>query len=42
MSNGTLGPQEVLFKELGERLRDVRVGPDAAVYLVAPDLFITH
>lgn len=34
MSNGTPGPQEVLFKELGERLRDVRVGPDGAVYLL--------
>jgi len=34
MTNGTPGPQEVLFKELGERLRDVRVGPDAAVYLL--------
>lgn len=31
---GTPGPQEVLFKELGERLRDVRVGPDGAVYLL--------
>lgn len=34
MPNGTPGPQEVLFKELGERLRDVRVGPDGAVYLL--------
>ena len=34
MSNGTPGPQEVLFKELGERLRDVRVGQDGAVYLL--------
>ncbi|MBY0490345.1 MAG: PQQ-dependent sugar dehydrogenase [Gemmatimonadaceae bacterium] len=34
MSNGTPGPQELLFKELGERLRDVRVGPDGAVYLL--------
>jgi glucose/arabinose dehydrogenase len=34
MVNGTPGPQEVLFKELGERLRDVRVGPDGAVYLI--------
>ncbi len=34
MTNGTPGPQEVLFKELGERLRDVRVGPDGAVYLL--------
>lgn len=34
MTNGMPGPQEVLFKELGERLRDVRVGPDGAVYLL--------
>ena len=34
MSNGTPGPQELLFQELGERLRDVRVGPDGAVYLL--------
>jgi len=34
MAKGTPGPQEVLFQELGERLRDVRVGPDGAVYLL--------
>lgn len=34
MANGTPGPQDVLFKELGERLRDVRMGPDGAVYLL--------
>ncbi|MBX9872577.1 MAG: PQQ-dependent sugar dehydrogenase [Burkholderiaceae bacterium] len=34
MSNGAPGPQELLFKELGERLRDVRVGPEGAVYLL--------
>ncbi len=34
MSGGAPGPQEVLFTELGERLRDVRVGPDGAVYLL--------
>jgi len=33
-ADGTPGPQEVLFQELGERLRDVRVGPDGAVYLL--------
>ncbi|HEX4879309.1 MAG TPA: PQQ-dependent sugar dehydrogenase [Limnobacter sp.] len=26
--------KEVLFKEVGERIRDVRVGPDGAVYLL--------
>lgn len=34
LSGGTPGPQEVLFTELGERLRDVRVGPEGAVYLL--------
>lgn len=29
------GAQEVLFQELGERLRDVRVGPDGALYLLS-------
>lgn len=33
-SDGTPGPQDVLFKELGERIRDVRAGPDGAVYLL--------
>jgi glucose/arabinose dehydrogenase len=28
------GAQEVLFQELGERLRDVRAGPDGALYLL--------
>ena len=32
--NGVPGPQERLFQELGERLRDVRTGPDGAVYLL--------
>lgn len=31
---GTPGPQEVLFLELGERIRDVRAGPDGAIYLL--------
>lgn len=34
MHNGVPGPQDVLFKELGERMRDVRMGPDGAVYLL--------
>lgn len=32
--NGVPGPQEILFRELGERLRDVRAGPDGAIYLL--------
>jgi len=34
MTNGVPGPQEVLFQEIGERIRDVRAGPDGAVYLL--------
>lgn len=34
LTHGTPGPQDVLFRALGERLRDVRVGPDGAVYLL--------
>jgi glucose/arabinose dehydrogenase len=34
MNKGVPGTQEVLFKELDERLRDVRAGPDGAVYLL--------
>jgi aldose sugar dehydrogenase len=39
MAKGVAGPQEVLFKELGERIRDVRAGPDGAIYLLtdSPD-----
>jgi glucose/arabinose dehydrogenase len=32
--NGVPGPQELLFVELGERIRDVRTGPDGAIYLL--------
>jgi glucose/arabinose dehydrogenase len=34
MAEGVPGPQEVLFQELGERIRDVRAGPDGAIYLL--------
>lgn len=34
MTDGVAGQQDILFKELGERIRDVRVGPDGAVYLL--------
>lgn len=34
MAGGVPGPQEVLFQELGERIRDVRAGPDGAIYLL--------
>lgn len=34
MRGGRPGTQEVLFGELGERIRDVRTGPDGALYLL--------
>ena len=34
LTGGAPGPQEVLFQELGERIRDVRAGPDGAIYLL--------
>ncbi len=34
MVGGVPGTQEVLFQELGERIRDVRAGPDGAIYLL--------
>lgn len=33
-AGGKAGPQDVLFRELGERIRDVRAGPDGALYLL--------
>ncbi|MEA2120246.1 PQQ-dependent sugar dehydrogenase [Halovibrio sp. HP20-50] len=33
-SDGTAEDVEGLFEELEERIRDVRVGPDGAVYLL--------
>ena len=34
LQNGVPGTQEVMFAELGERLRDVREGPDGTLYLL--------
>jgi glucose/arabinose dehydrogenase len=34
MAEGVPGPQEILFAELGERIRDVRVAPDGALWLL--------
>jgi glucose/arabinose dehydrogenase len=36
-SAGQPGTQEVLFTEVGERMRDVRTGPDGALYLVTDE-----
>ena len=32
--SGYSGEEEILFDELGERIRDVRTGPDGAIYLL--------
>ena len=39
LENGAVVEQEVLFTDLGERLRDVRTGPDGALYVLtdSPD-----
>lgn len=34
LSGGVPGAQDLLFVELGERIRDVRTGPDGAIYLL--------
>ncbi|HEY5643856.1 MAG TPA: PQQ-dependent sugar dehydrogenase [Woeseiaceae bacterium] len=34
LDNGTIVGQEVLFDDLGERMRDVRTGPDGALYVL--------
>jgi glucose/arabinose dehydrogenase len=34
MENGEPAGEEVLFAELGKRIRDVRTGPDGYLYLV--------
>lgn len=31
---GAIGEQDTLFKELGQRIRDIRTGPDGALYLI--------
>lgn len=33
MENGTVVGEEILLKDLGERIRDVRIGPDGAIYV---------
>jgi aldose sugar dehydrogenase len=34
LAGGKPGAQDILFEELGERIRDVRAGPDGAIYLL--------
>ncbi len=36
-ADGSPGPQETLFTELDQRMRDVRTGPDGALYLVTDE-----
>jgi aldose sugar dehydrogenase len=36
-ANGMPGAQDVLFEEVGQRMRDVRTGPDGALYLVTDE-----
>lgn len=37
LKDGKVAGQEILFKELDQRLRDVRTGPDGALYLLTDD-----
>ena len=37
MAGDVPGTQELLFTELGQRMRDVRAGPDGALYLLTDD-----
>lgn len=37
IAGGKAGQQEVLLDDLGERMRDVRVGPDGAIYLLTDE-----
>ncbi|WP_219338334.1 PQQ-dependent sugar dehydrogenase [Luteimonas deserti] len=37
MAGGQPGAQEVLLEDLGERIRDVRVGPDGAIYVLTDE-----
>jgi aldose sugar dehydrogenase len=37
MDGGRPGEQELLFTEIGDRMRDVRVGPEGALYLLTDD-----
>ncbi len=37
LDGGQLGEQDILFEELGQRIRDIRSGPDGALYLVTDE-----
>lgn len=38
LEDGAVVSQEVLFEELGERMRDVRTGPDGALYVLTDSM----
>lgn len=40
LDNGRLVGEEALFGELAARIRDVRVGPDGALYVLTPDRIV--
>jgi len=35
VEDGEILSEEVLFEEIGERIRDVATGPDGAIYILA-------
>ena len=37
LDGGAAGEQDTLFTELEQRIRDIRTGPDGALYLVTDD-----
>lgn len=37
LGGGGPGEQDILFEELGQRIRDIRTGPDGALYLVTDE-----
>ncbi|AKC85428.1 PQQ-dependent sugar dehydrogenase [Pseudoxanthomonas suwonensis] len=37
LAGGAPGPQEVLLQDLGERMRDVKIGPDGALYVLTDE-----
>jgi glucose/arabinose dehydrogenase len=40
LANGRVVGEEALFEELAARVRDVRVGPDGALYVLTPDRIV--
>jgi glucose/arabinose dehydrogenase len=40
LSGGRVAGEEVLFEELNARVRDVRVGPEGALYVLIPDRIV--